>query len=54
MLLPGKNKVPGGIKQGGGPSSAHGVCVCHLWRRMIFCTVQLQKPDVAINVAPWL
>ena len=26
-LLPGRNKLLGPIKQGGGP------CVCHLWRR---------------------
>ena len=30
MLLPGRNKVPGQIKQGGGPDSALGPCVCHL------------------------
>ena len=30
MLPQGKNKVPGCIKQGGGPDSAHGPCVCHL------------------------
>ena len=30
MLLPGRSKVPGRIKQGGGPDSASGPCVCHL------------------------
>ena len=31
MTLPlGSNKVLGWIKQGGGPDSARGPCVCHL------------------------
>ena len=30
-LPPGRNKVPGWIKQGGGPDLAWGLCVCHLW-----------------------
>ena len=29
--LPGGNKVLGWIKQGGGPDSTCGPCVCHLW-----------------------
>ena len=33
VLLPGRNKVPGRIKQGGGPDSASGPCVCHLWSK---------------------
>ena len=35
MLLPDRNKVPGRIKQGGGPDLAHGPCVCHLCNRML-------------------
>ena len=31
MLPLGRNKVSGPIKQGGGPDSACGPCVCHLW-----------------------
>ena len=30
VLLPGRNEVLGWMKQGGGPESAHGPCVCHL------------------------
>ena len=30
VLAPGRNKVPGQIKQGGGPDSAHVPWVCHL------------------------
>ena len=33
MLPLRRNKVPGWIKQGGGPDSAHGPCVCLLWSR---------------------
>ena len=33
MLLLGRNKVPGRIKQGGGPDSAHGPCACQLCLR---------------------
>ena len=33
MLPPGRNTVPGQIKQGGEPDSAHWPCVCHLWSR---------------------
>ena len=29
MLPLGRNKVPGQMKQGRGPDSAHGPCVCH-------------------------
>ena len=29
-LLPGRNRAPGQIKQGGGPDLARGPCVCHL------------------------
>ena len=32
-MLPGRNKVPCRIKQGGRPDSAHRPCVCHLGRR---------------------
>ena len=31
MLPPGRHKVPGQIKQGGGLDSARRPCVCHLW-----------------------
>ena len=31
MLLLGRNKVPGWLKQGGGLYLAGGPCVCHLW-----------------------
>ena len=34
MLLPVRNKVRGRIKQGGGPDSARGPCVCHLCPRL--------------------
>ena len=30
LSLRASNKVPGGMKQGGGPDSARGPCVCHL------------------------
>ena len=33
VLPPGRNKVPGRIKQGGGLDSASGPCVCHLWSK---------------------
>ena len=34
MLPLGRNKVPGQIKQGGGPDSAQEPCVCHLSSRL--------------------
>ena len=33
-LTPGRNKVQGRIKQGGGPDSARGPCVCHLCSKL--------------------
>ena len=46
VLPPGGDKVPGWIKQGGGPDWAHGPCVCHL------CVSRLRRPSRAdlINV----
>ena len=35
VLLPGRNKVLGQVKQGGRPDSAHGPSVCYLCSREI-------------------
>ena len=42
-LLPGRNKVLGWIKQGGGPDSACGPSVRHLCLKPC-CCLQLQAP----------
>ena len=34
-LPPDRNKVLGQVNQGGGPDSACGPCVCHLWSRYL-------------------
>ena len=45
MLPPGRNKVPGQIKQGGGPDSALGPCVCHLCPRARDIKERINKWD---------
>ena len=49
MLLPGRNKVPGQIKQSGGLDSALGPCVCNLFSRAFCSLLELARQNLALN-----